>query len=244
MLQLLYRNFFIRLAFMLLICIFICAPILCEVEKVIILFNLLFLVVFLLFFIAFFQEMFFLMSSRKAYFNLAVLISETRKLESLLSSLGGEGKGLYEKAESLLGENHKLLSDILLIATARNEAMHGDPKVQNLKELLVIIKDVEKKIMKKYFSESYYLFRIVSKIALYTTPLVLVFFINFYGITDIGKLIFVFTVYFIFNKFFYDVFSSKTFLVMNVFMIFISGWFLYDKGENILKFFNWIEHVF
>jgi hypothetical protein len=72
------------------------------------------------------------------YIDLSKLLFETRKIESALDNLGGEGKGLWEKADSI---KHKLPNDfpnkIFCMALVRNRAMHGSPKIDNIDNIVL-----------------------------------------------------------------------------------------------------------
>jgi hypothetical protein len=86
------------------------------------------------------------------YIDLAQLVIIIKKIEKNLESLGGEGKGLYEKAESIKHKlSDELLEKILKIAEIRNNAIHGDPKLSNankiIKEANAINKSVKKIII-------------------------------------------------------------------------------------------------
>jgi len=67
------------------------------------------------------------------YNDLALLIEKTTRIESLLTYLHGEGKGIYEKAESVVDDlPHGFLEKIIEVAEIRNRAVHGNGHVKSL----------------------------------------------------------------------------------------------------------------
>ncbi len=106
------------------------------------------------------QELYFIQNrTLYAYKDLTKLLIFTKKIEHALEQMGGEGKGMYEKAESIQGylpEN--MLEHILAIAEVRNGAIHGDPKIndsqttlkkarQILQELVALQRDKDMKYL-------------------------------------------------------------------------------------------------
>jgi len=88
--------------------------------------------------IAIMQEFFFSFNKKLyVYKDLAKLLIVTKKIENALETLGAEGKGMYEKAlsvEEYMQES--TLKELLVVADARNSAMHSKPKIDNIKEIL------------------------------------------------------------------------------------------------------------
>ena len=88
--------------------------------------------------IAIMQELFFVFNKKLyVYKNLAKLLIVTKKIENALETLGAEGKGMYEKAlsvEEYIKES--TLKELLVVADARNSAMHSKPEIDNINEIL------------------------------------------------------------------------------------------------------------
>lgn len=102
------------------------------------------------FFIGLLQELLFFINKKLyAYKELAKLIIYTRKIERGLENFGGKGKGMYEKAQSLQEYLPKsFLEDILFVAEARNNAIHGSSKIDEYKKIIDKAKNILKTIKK------------------------------------------------------------------------------------------------
>ena len=88
---------------------------------------------------------------KEEYTDLVLLLRRSTKIESLLETLGGEGGGIWEKADSISGElPSNLMDKIIKIGASRNDAVHGDLKVKNIekitKECDQVIEMLENKI--------------------------------------------------------------------------------------------------
>jgi len=71
------------------------------------------------------------------YYNLALLLEQTTKIESTLETLRGIGNGMYAKSEHLfndLDDSFKL--KIIALAEIRNLSVHGSPKIDDLEDAL------------------------------------------------------------------------------------------------------------
>lgn len=71
------------------------------------------------------------------FYDLAQLIQMSTKIESSLESLGGEGKGIYDKASALFKHlDSSFEAKIIEVGEIRNRAVHGDGSVGNLEVAL------------------------------------------------------------------------------------------------------------
>lgn len=78
------------------------------------------------------------------YNDLAIIVEETRKLETFLDKQGGEGKGLWEKSDNLKEKLPSGITDrILCVALARNKAMHGSAQIDDIDLILNEIKFIQ-----------------------------------------------------------------------------------------------------
>ncbi len=73
---------------------------------------------------------------RKRFYIVAQLVQRTTWVESTLEELGGVGGGVWEKLNSIA---HKfpehLEKEIISVAEVRNSVVHGEPDIENEKEL-------------------------------------------------------------------------------------------------------------
>lgn len=67
------------------------------------------------------------------YLDVVLLIRRTTKIESTLEALGGDGGGIWEKADSISSLlPNDFMQKIIKIGKIRNDAIHGDLKVKNI----------------------------------------------------------------------------------------------------------------
>ncbi|SFV67245.1 hypothetical protein MNB_SM-6-1463 [hydrothermal vent metagenome] len=73
-----------------------------------------------------------------AFRDAAKLVKETTWLESKLAEMGAEGAGIWEKFNYLRSKlPQKMEKELIEIATIRNEAVHGNPNIPNLDDVLI-----------------------------------------------------------------------------------------------------------
>ncbi len=73
------------------------------------------------------------------YRDLARLLPITKKMEHHLTKMGGEGRGLWERADSikmLFPNSDLFMKNVLEVAEVRNNAMHGNPQIDNIDVVL------------------------------------------------------------------------------------------------------------
>ena len=201
-----------RFAFVFLVVATLFIVITLPVDNSVIYLKLLFATVVFLLIVAFFQELVFLRSKEARYLDLALLLRKTSELEHILTLFGAEGKGLYEKTQSLFPDDTALLDEILLIATARNNAMHGDGKVKDIDELLQRSKEI-KKFFLSHIPFSARLFDYMAKIAviLYSSYLTFLFYTHY--TQHLGKLLALFFVLYMVNDFLKLFFGNRNYLI-------------------------------
>lgn len=82
-----------------------------------------------------------------AYHHLARLLIITKRMEHSLENMGAEGKGLWEKADSV--EQYLpdgMMDNILKIADARNKAIHHNPKIDDINSILQQAKTISNQL--------------------------------------------------------------------------------------------------
>jgi len=89
--------------------------------------------------------------------NYAKILMITKECEHYLDMLGAEGKGLYEKAESLT-DDKKFLDEVLYVAEARNAVVHNE-KIQNFKQAYKAARRIKREIKKIYSKVLFRLWR-------------------------------------------------------------------------------------
>jgi len=78
-----------------------------------------------------------LFRKKDEYMDLVLLLRRTTKIESMLEVLGGEGNGIFKKAEALKTFfPEDFMQTIIKIGEARNSAIHGDLKVKNIQNTI------------------------------------------------------------------------------------------------------------
>lgn len=139
------------------------------------------------FFIGLLQELLFVKNKKLyAYKELAKLLIYTRKIERGLENIGGKGKGMYEKAQSLQKYlPQSLLEDIFFVAEARNNAIHGSSKIDEYKKIIDKAKNILKTIKKMeniliYGGASLYKRIVARPFMIFKVCLVFLFFIIIY----------------------------------------------------------------
>lgn len=74
---------------------------------------------------------------RQHFYDLAQLIQMSTKIETSLESLGGEGKGIYDKASTLFKHlDQSFEAKIIEVGEIRNKAVHGKGSVDDLEVAL------------------------------------------------------------------------------------------------------------
>jgi len=243
MLHLLYHNIFIRLALVLLISGILILFTIVPPELALFWLKILCLSVIFLIVVAIINEFLFLRSEQAKYIDLSLLLMKTRELENILGSFGAEGKGLYEKAEYIFPNDKELLNEVFFIAKARNDAMHGDAKIKNLKEVL----EKSKKIKKYFLSIVPLSTRIINYIASF-----IVFANSGYLLTltyikythDLGKLLLWFILFYTINSFFYKTFGAKNYLVIVFLVLLYSILLMYENGKYLFMLADRIKDAF
>jgi len=244
MLQLLYHNALIRFAFVLFVFGMIFILIVLPVEVGVLWLKILFGTVAFLIILAFIQEIVYIRSSKGKYLDLALLLIKTRELENILGFFGAEGKGLYEKANDLFNEDEAFLDEVLYIATARNEAMHGDAKINNIAELLKSTKRIKRFLM-SHVLLSIRLYYYLSNIVVILYPFYLTFVLYFFNVThSIGKLLASVSLLYIFNKIVRLKIGQRNYLIVVLLTFIYTVLIMYENGQYWYLFVDGVKNVF
>jgi len=78
-----------------------------------------------------------LLKNNEKYIDIVLLLRKTTKIESTLESLGGEGGGIWDKADSINNIfPFEFMQNIIDIAKVRNNAVHSTLKVENIEKIV------------------------------------------------------------------------------------------------------------
>ena len=176
--------------------------------------------------IGIFKELLYIYKNKShKYHDLAKLLIITKKIEKGLEEIGGFGKGMYEKAESL-GEHFpkKTLYKLLKVAEARNNAMHGNPQIKNSKEVMHNARDLYKEI-KSYAQNDFYIFY-RKKMVLDTSFFLAVFSLLSKSLLSVGLFVFL-------SKYLYLKFLLGGVVLALIITFYIAKYFIFNLNKYL-----------
>jgi hypothetical protein len=213
LLRLLYHNSLLRMALGISLYAVVIIILIVPIKFAVVSLKILFFFILFLVVLALIQELLFLRSKGAKYLDLALLLRETRELEHILTLFGAKGKGLYDKTVDLFAEDEALLEEILMIANARNKAMHGDGRVENIKQLLKKSREI-KRFFLSHISLVNKIFHYVADASVVLYSLYLTFVVYHTATHSIGKLLLALLLFFELNKFLRLLFDDKWYIAL------------------------------
>jgi type IV secretory pathway TrbL component len=236
LLKFIYKNKYIDWAVLLLILSFFISLTKLYVTNIV--FSLTLGMSFVFFAVAIFQELLFIKNVKVyRYKDAAKLLMLTKKIEKELEILGGQGKGMYEKASSLSQRlSEDTLERILILAEIRNNTVHGNPHIENIHDVFQQAHQILQELKSFYMSKSKYTNNI------YTMKIVLLSLFSFilmyksYTTLGIGAAIFTAFIFFTATEFFFaHQFTQKQIILISIFFLVLNLTLYYHQGYTSLE---------